>query len=67
MKIDETSNKKITNRLTTINRSNYSPKEIKSLVLNKLQIDENIKSNYFQVIDATGKKRFEGGASHVAV
>ena len=53
-------NKKITNRLTTINRSNYSPKEIKSLVLNKLQIDENIKSNYFQVIDARGKKRFEG-------
>mgnify|MGYP006162250897 FL=1 len=38
-------NKKITNNLTTNNRTNYLVKEIKKLVLNKLQIDVNIKSN----------------------
>ena len=53
-------NKKITNNLTTNNRTNYLVKEIKKLVLNKLQIDVNIKSNKFQVIDARGRKRFEG-------
>ena len=53
-------NKKITNKLVTPNKTNYLAIEIRNLVLNKLQIDENIKSNNFQVIDARGKKRFEG-------
>jgi thiosulfate/3-mercaptopyruvate sulfurtransferase len=53
-------NKKITNKLVTTNKTNYSAVEIKNLVLNKFQINENIKSNNFQVIDARGKKRFEG-------
>jgi len=53
-------NKKTTNNLTSNNKTNYLAKEIKSLVLNKLQIDENIKLNNFQVVDARGKKRFEG-------
>jgi thiosulfate/3-mercaptopyruvate sulfurtransferase len=53
-------NKKITNDLRTNNRANYLVKEIKNLLLNKLQIDENIKSNKFQVVDARGRKRFEG-------
>tara|TARA_B110000914_G_scaffold35112_1_gene28017 strand:- start:90 stop:602 length:513 start_codon:yes stop_codon:yes gene_type:complete len=53
-------NKKITNNLALSNKTNYFAKEIKSLVLNKLQIDENIKLNKFQVVDARGKKRFEG-------
>jgi len=53
-------NKKITNNLKSINKANYVAKEIKSLVFNKLQIDKNIKLNNFQVVDARGKKRFEG-------
>jgi thiosulfate/3-mercaptopyruvate sulfurtransferase len=53
-------NKKVTNNLTLRNKTKYLAKEIKSLVLNKLQIDENIKSNNFQVMDARGEKRFKG-------
>ena len=53
-------NKKITNNLNTNNKTTYLAKEIKSLVVNKLQIDQNIKLNEFQVIDARGEKRFEG-------
>ena len=53
-------NKKITNKLITNNKKNYVAKELKSLVLNKLQIDKNIKLNDFQVVDARSKKRFEG-------
>jgi len=53
-------NKKITNNLLSNNKTIYLAEEIKSLVLNKSQIDENIKLNNFQVVDARGKKRFEG-------
>ena len=53
-------NKKITNNLVLNSRTSYVAKEIKSLVSNKLQIDENIELNNFQVVDARGKKRFEG-------
>ena len=53
-------NKKITNNLTSISKTNYLAKEIKGLVLSKLQINENIKSNNFQVMDARGEKRFKG-------
>ena len=53
-------NKKTTKNLSLNNKTNYLPNEIKSLVLNKLQVDENIKSHIFQIVDARGKKRFEG-------
>tara|TARA_B110000914_G_C15210600_1_gene330424 strand:- start:59 stop:571 length:513 start_codon:yes stop_codon:yes gene_type:complete len=53
-------NKKITNKLSIHSRTNYLAKEIKNFVFNTLQIDENIKLNKFQVVDARGKKRFEG-------
>jgi len=53
-------NKKVTNKFIVNNKTSYLAKEIKYLVLNKRQIDENIKLNNFQVIDARGKKRFEG-------
>jgi len=56
----EIDNKKITSNLTSNNKTNYIAKEIKSLVLTKLQIDENIKLNNFQVVDARGVKRFKG-------
>ena len=39
--------KKITNKLATNNKTNYSVKEIKDLVLNKLQIDKKYKIEYF--------------------
>ena len=42
------------------NKTNYTAKEMKTLVCNKLQIDENIELNNFQVVDARGRKRFEG-------
>jgi thiosulfate/3-mercaptopyruvate sulfurtransferase len=53
-------NKKTTRNLNSNNKSSYTAKEIKSLVLTKLQIKENIKLNNFQVVDARGIKRFEG-------
>ncbi|MDB9796057.1 rhodanese-like domain-containing protein, partial [Pelagibacteraceae bacterium] len=53
-------NRKTTKNLTSNSKTYYLSNEIKSLVLNKLQIDENIKLNNFQVVDARGKKRFEG-------
>ena len=53
-------NKKTTINLSSNNETSYLAKEIKNLVLNKLQIDENIKLNNFQVVDARGKERFEG-------
>ena len=56
-KIDK---KKTTSNLILNNKANYLAKEIKNLVSNKLQIDKNIKLNNFQVVDARGKKRFEG-------
>jgi len=53
-------NKKTTNNITLNNKTNYLVKEVKNLVLNKFQIDENIKLNNFQVVDARGIKRFKG-------
>tara|TARA_B110000967_G_scaffold161717_1_gene167972 strand:- start:1586 stop:2098 length:513 start_codon:yes stop_codon:yes gene_type:complete len=53
-------NKKVTKNLVSSNKTNYLAKEIKNLVLNKIQIDKNINLNNFQVVDARGKKRFEG-------
>jgi thiosulfate/3-mercaptopyruvate sulfurtransferase len=53
-------NKQITKNLTSSSKAGYLAKEIKNFVLNKLQIEENIKLNKFQVVDARGRKRFEG-------
>jgi len=53
-------NKKLADKLVTNNKTEYIVEENKNLVKNKLQINENINSNNFQVIDARGKKRFEG-------
>ena len=53
-------NKTITSNLTLIVRSNYKANEKKNLVKNKLEINKNISTKEFTVIDARSKKRFEG-------
>ena len=53
-------NKPTTNNLTRIIRSDYKASEKKELVKNKVEIDENITSNKFIVVDARSKERFEG-------
>jgi thiosulfate/3-mercaptopyruvate sulfurtransferase len=52
--------KKISDQLETFNKTNYIANDNKNLIKNKFQIDENIKKNSFQLIDARGKKRFDG-------
>ena len=53
--------KKITtNALTKIENSNYIAYEKKELVINKNEIDKNIISKKFKVIDARSRGRFEG-------
>jgi thiosulfate/3-mercaptopyruvate sulfurtransferase len=53
-------NKPTTNNLTRIIRSDYKASEKKELVKNKVEIDENITSKKFIVVDARSKERFEG-------
>ena len=53
-------NKKITNNLIKETKSNYKANEIKMLVKNKEEIDENINKREFEVIDARSKERFGG-------
>ena len=53
-------NKPITSNLTLIVRSNYKANEKKNLVKNMLEINKNISTKEFIVIDARSKKRFEG-------
>ena len=48
------------NNLTKTISSNYIANEKKELVKDKKQIDENINTNKFKVIDARSKERFEG-------
>ena len=53
------------NKQTTINipkiiKTNYKAIEKKKLVKNKLEIDKNISSKEFNVIDARSKQRFDG-------
>ena len=50
----------VSNEVTKIVKANYNATEDNSLVINKKQIDENIKNKEFQLIDARGKKRFLG-------
>jgi len=53
--------KKLTvNNLTKTISSDYMANEKKELVKTKKQIDENITTNEFKVIDARDRKRFEG-------
>ena len=52
---------KITNNtLVAIKKSNYKASEIKVLVKNKKEIDENVSNNEFNIIDARSIDRFEG-------
>ena len=55
-------NKQITNTLNNIQYSNYKSIENKELVKNKDEIDKNIFTNKFDVIDARSKERFKGEA-----
>ena len=52
--------KKTSKYLETSNKSYYLANENRNLVKNKFQINENIKTNNFQLVDARGKKRFDG-------
>ena len=53
--------KKITtNANTNIIKSSYKAKENKNLVKNIEEINTNIKENYFKVIDARSRERFDG-------
>ena len=53
-------NKITNNKEAIIKTSIYTCKENKELVKNKKQIDENIDTKVFNVIDARSKERFEG-------
>jgi len=50
----------ISNTLSTKQNSNYKSIENKELVKNKKEIDENISTNKFNVIDARSRERFKG-------
>ena len=52
--------KKVTNLKTKIIPSNYKAKENKKMIKIKSQIDENIKTKEFTVLDARSKNRFLG-------
>ena len=53
-------NRKITNEIINVERSNYKSLEKKELVKNKKAIDQNINKQEFNLIDARSKERFEG-------
>ena len=53
-------NKTTTNEKTNIARSNYKAQEKSSYVFKMRQINENIKSNNFVVVDARSLRRFNG-------
>ena len=52
--------KPISKNILKIVKSAYKATENNSLVINKNQVDENIKKRKFQLIDARGEKRFLG-------
>ena len=60
LKIWKIENKPTDNNLTSVKISEYKALENKELVKNKIQIDQNINSNEFNVIDARNRDRFEG-------
>ncbi len=53
-------NKSTDNKKVITQTSKYTCKENKELVKNKKQIDENIETGKFNVIDARSRERFEG-------
>ena len=53
-------NKPTTDIILEVNPTKYTAKERKNLVKNITQINENINSEEFKVIDARSKERFEG-------
>ncbi len=53
-------NRSISTELPKINKSNYKAKEIKRLVKDKKEIEENIIKEEFNVIDARSLDRFKG-------
>ena len=52
--------KKVTDKISTIRKSNYKSRERKDLVKNKKEIDQNILEKNFAIIDVRSKKRFNG-------
>ena len=52
--------KKVTDKISTIRKSNYKSRERKDLVKNKKEIDQNINEKIFTLIDARSRERFEG-------
>ena len=55
-----TENKNTTNIIKEYKKSFYKADENYNLVLNKNQIDHNIKNKSFELVDARGKDRFSG-------
>ncbi len=53
-------NRKVTSDITSIKTSDYKCFEKKELVKNKEQVDLNINEQYFKLIDARSKERFDG-------
>ena len=53
-------NKSTDNKEVTTQTSEYTCKENKELVKNRKQIDENIDTRKFNVVDARSRERFEG-------
>ena len=53
-------NHKTCNQLPNIQKSKYRAKELKNLVINKSQVDENIIKKEFNLIDARSIERFKG-------
>ncbi len=52
--------KKVTSKIPEIKLTKYSARELKNLVKNKSQINDNITKQEFKVVDARSKERFEG-------
>ena len=52
--------KPVSKKIMKITKTNYKANEDTSLVVNKMQIENNILSKKFQLIDARGEKRFLG-------
>ena len=52
--------KKVTDRISNINKSDYKSIERKNLVKNKKAINQNIEEKMFTLIDARSRERFEG-------
>ena len=53
-------NRKVINKKTKVTPSKYIAKENKHMIKNKSQIEENIKTKTFEVLDARSKNRFLG-------